>query len=282
MRINFRNLAQSVCLAASMATAAWAQSGDAQTKAPENWFNLDPQADKVYGVSTERAYQELLKGRKATPVIVAVIDGGVDVNHEDLKPVIWVNEKEIPNNGKDDDKNGYVDDIYGWNFIGGKDSSVHYDNLEVTRLYRAMKPKFDKADPSKLSDAEKKEYEKFQKVKAEFEKESKEAQNNYFTYQMFGSALENVKKQINKNPITLADLQAYKPADPVGEQVKQILENAMSQGATVAEIESQLKEGIEYFEKKAKYHMNLDFDPRATVGDDYANARERNYGNNDV
>jgi len=260
----------------------FAQSADTEKKAPENWFNLDPSTDKVYGVSTEKAYQELLKDRKAQPVVVAVIDGGVDVNHEDLKPVIWTNPKEVAGNGKDDDKNGYVDDVYGWNFIGGKDSSVHYDNLELTRLYRVMQPKFENADVSKLSAADKKEYERYQKIKAEFEKESKEAQGNYFTYQMFKDGLDKVKKQIGKDEITLEDIQTYKPADPIAEQVKQVLENAMSKGATFKEIDDQLKEGIEYFEAKAKYHLNLEYDPRNIVGDNYADARESKYGNNDV
>src|ERR1700740_935654 len=85
-------------------------------KAPENWFNLDPVNDKVNGVGTERAYKELLKDKKATTIIVGVIDSGVDYNHEDLKDVMWTNKNEIPDNGIDDDKNGYIDDIDGWNF----------------------------------------------------------------------------------------------------------------------------------------------------------------------
>ncbi|MFZ9455717.1 MAG: peptidase S8, partial [Bacteroidia bacterium] len=87
--------------------------------APKNWFNLDPETDNINGVSTERAYKELLKGKTPVSVIVGVIDSGVDYLHEDLKDVMWTNTKEIPNNGKDDDKNGYIDDIHGWNFIGG-------------------------------------------------------------------------------------------------------------------------------------------------------------------
>ena len=111
---------------------------DTTQQAPENWFNLDPQENKVPGVSTEKAY-EYLKNRPSKTVVVAVIDSGIDIAHEDLKDKIWRNENEIPGNGKDDDKNGYVDDVHGWNFIGGKDGrNVEHDTQELTRLYVAI------------------------------------------------------------------------------------------------------------------------------------------------
>ncbi|MGE0569465.1 MAG: peptidase S8, partial [Bacteroidia bacterium] len=115
-----------------------------ESKRPDNWFNLDYDNDKVNGVSTEKTYNELLKGKKSTPVIVAVLDSGVDYKHEDLKDVMWVNKKEIPGNGIDDDKNGYIDDIHGWSFLGNKDGrNVDAENLEMTRLYRKLKPKYE-------------------------------------------------------------------------------------------------------------------------------------------
>jgi len=88
-------------------------SMQAQEAAPDNWFNLDFEQDKVRGVSTEKAYKELLKGKKSTPIIVSIIDSGVDEEHEDLKDVMWVNKGEIAGNGQDDDNNGYIDDIHG-------------------------------------------------------------------------------------------------------------------------------------------------------------------------
>lgn len=284
MRIHIPKIVLPVLLATCVTSASMAQSTNAEAtkKAPENWFNLDPTADKVYGVSTEKAYNELLKGKTAKPVIVAVIDGGVDVNHEDLKPVIWTNPKEIPDNGIDDDKNGYVDDVHGWNFIGGKDSSVHHDNLELTRLYRSMKTKFAKLDTTKLSAADQKAFAQFQKITAEYEKEAAEAQSNYFGYKMMQDAMQNIKKQIGKEEVTLADVQAYKPADPASEQVKQILENALSKGMTFNGLAGELTEAINYFQSKALYHLNVDYDPRPTVGDNYADANEKIYGNKDV
>ena len=115
---------------------------NAQKKAPDNWFNLDYKKDKVYGVSTEKTYTDLLKNKKSKTVIVAVIDGGTEVTHDDLKSIIWTNTNDDNINGKDDDKNGYVDDNNGWNYIGGLDSNVKEDNLEVTRVYAMYYEKF--------------------------------------------------------------------------------------------------------------------------------------------
>ena len=108
---------------------------------PRNWFNLDLEKDGVSGVSVDRAY-ELLGKRKSTTVVVAVLDNGVETVHEDLIGKIWINEKEIEGNDIDDDNNGYVDDIHGWNFIGGKDGNVKEDTHELTRVYVALKEKY--------------------------------------------------------------------------------------------------------------------------------------------
>ena len=111
---------------------------------PKNWFNLDPVQDQVNGVSTEKTYQELLAGKTSNKVIVAVIDSGIDIEHEDLRDVVWVNEDEIPDNGIDDDNNGYIDDVYGWNFIGGKDGeNVDKDTYEITREYKRLRTKYE-------------------------------------------------------------------------------------------------------------------------------------------
>jgi cell wall-associated protease len=103
-----------------LACLFFALASNAQNKRPDNWFNLDAKNDKVNGVSTEKTYEELLKGKKSTTIIVGVLDSGVDYMHEDLKDVMWTNPGEIAGNGIDDDKNGYIDDIHGWNFMGTK------------------------------------------------------------------------------------------------------------------------------------------------------------------
>jgi cell wall-associated protease len=130
-------------IACSLTAQLASAQAPTRKKAPENWFNLDESTDSIRGVSAERAYALLLKGKKSVPVIVAVIDGGVDVQHEDLQGKLWKNPKEIAGNGKDDDKNGYIDDVFGWNFIGGKDGkNVHFDTLELTREVARLRGKY--------------------------------------------------------------------------------------------------------------------------------------------
>ena len=65
-------------------------------------------------INLQSAWEKYGNGNHDT--IVAMIDTGIDYTHEDLKDTLWINQKEIPDNGIDDDGNGYVDDVYGWNF----------------------------------------------------------------------------------------------------------------------------------------------------------------------
>ncbi len=134
MKRNFIFLFLTLLLIGFQPIASNAQSGsssDESIKKQINWQNADLKKDKKNGVSTDKAYEEILKGKTSTPIIVAVIDGGVDIFHEDLKEVIWTNPKEIPDNGIDDDNNGYIDDVHGWSFLGiGKKGSVDKENLD--------------------------------------------------------------------------------------------------------------------------------------------------------
>src|SRR5437868_7889632 len=120
-------------------------SSFAQTdEVPKGWHMMDKETDGFYGVSAAKAY-DLIKAKnlKSNTVIVAVIDSGIDTLHEDLKPILWTNPREIPGNGIDDDKNGYIDDVHGWNFLGGKDGrNVKQDSYEAARVYNKLKLKY--------------------------------------------------------------------------------------------------------------------------------------------
>jgi cell wall-associated protease len=83
----------------------------------KDWLASDPKADSIAGISLHKAY-DLLTNKSSQTIIVAVTDNGVDMEHEDLQNVIWTNKREIPGNGIDDDHNGHIDDVHGWNFRG--------------------------------------------------------------------------------------------------------------------------------------------------------------------
>ena len=134
--------------------------GQSLDKGVLNWYNGKA------GMETEAAYK-LLKKRKSNSVVVAVIDSGIDIEHKDLEGKIWVNSDEIPNNGVDDDKNGYIDDVNGWNFLGNANGeNVNEACLEKTRILRDLSKKFDGIDPETLSATEKEEYALYEKVSA--------------------------------------------------------------------------------------------------------------------
>src|SRR5437879_10823099 len=149
---------------------------------PLNWFLLDPKQDSVQGLSVEKTYTTLLKDQPARDVIVAVIDSGIDIDHEDLKDVIWINTKEIPGNGIDNDKNGYVDDVYGWNFIGGKNGNVDADTYELTREFMRLNKKYENVKDGKVSKKQRAEYEKYLKIKEKYEKLKNKNAEQYKVY----------------------------------------------------------------------------------------------------
>jgi cell wall-associated protease len=255
-----------------------------QKQAPENWFNLDNKQDKVLGVSTEKAYSKLLVNKTSTTVIVGVLDSGVDEEHEDLKNIMWVNEDEIPGNNIDDDKNGYVDDIFGWNFIGGKDGrNVEKDNLEMTRLYKKLRDKYDNMEESKMSAEEKKGYDEYLKLKVEFLQKSIESKTMFDNLSKSMKRFEGIENAIGKGEeLTVEDLKKYKPngaqeANMVGKFI-----TYLESGVKWSELKGELKGAYDYYDGQANYSYNMDFDPRSIVGDNYEDETERFYGNNDV
>ena len=133
---------------------------EAETKA---WGAKDLLTDTIPGMSVEKAYAEILNNRKGETVIVGVIDSGIDIEHEDLKNVIWTNKDEIPGNGKDDDKNGYVDDVHGWNFLG----DIVGENMEYVRYMKKLGPKFEGKTQSQIAPSDQADYALYQKAKAE-------------------------------------------------------------------------------------------------------------------
>ena len=257
---------------------------DTVAGAPDNWFNLDPNENRVLGVSTEKAY-EYLKNRPSKTVVVAIIDSGIDIEHEDLKDKIWNNEKEIPGNGQDDDKNGYVDDIHGWNFIGGKDGqNVEHDTQELTRLYVQLRDKFEGKGGAKRQKQrkEKQNFALYQNIKVQYDKELKETEAQYSQFQQLFGAFQNattiLRNHLNKEDFTLEELMKLNSTNQQVNQAKAIM-LFMAENKFTKET---FAEGEDYFMNKLKYNLNPNYNPRNIVGDNYNNINEKHYGNNDV
>ena len=272
--------------AATFSISLAAQKTAAPTKAPENWFNLSYTTDHVHGVGTEQTYKDLAAGKKADTVIVCVLDAGVDYNHEDLKDVMWHNPKEIPGNGIDDDNNGYVDDVYGWNFIGGKDGqNVAYDNLELVRLLRPLTKEFKGYDAATVPPTQKADWDKYVKLKAAYDKDYSETQKGLDNIKSFKHAIDkieiDIKKQKNIDTVMYKDFASYSPS-PENQKLYFILKKFITNEETFTEVHKEITEGTKELQDRLDYNLNLDYDPRYIVGDNYENANEHNYGNPDV
>ena len=269
----------------------------AQDKMQDNdlktWYHKDFSTTNVYGVNTNNAYKFLeSKGLKPRTVVVGVLDSGVEVDHPGLINNMWKNPNEIPNNGIDDDKNGYVDDIYGWNFIGGKTADVDADNLEVTRMVKKYQPIFEGTDSAKNRANQAKmpeEYAMYQKSKKLFDEKGSEAEEYYHYFSGFNNAIPSIVKTLNGKTLTKANLAAIKPASQEDSRNLQILNSLVQEaenvGKTPKEVEELLRKEVDgalkHYESQATKHYNLDFDPRKEiVGDNYDNYNEKHYGNN--
>lgn len=268
-------------------------TGQAQMGAPDNWFNLDQQQDQINGVSSERLHQELLKLSDPQDVIVAVIDGGVDPLHEDLKDKMWHNPGEIADNGIDDDKNGYIDDIYGWNFIGGASGeNVHHDSYELTRIVGKLSEKYENINPDQLGTNDKEEYATYLNHKKSIDKELEKANekveqfDQILTYINF--ALKMSREALGEKAITRENIGALD--DTEFGMVKAFFDQLLPQldgfEGNINDLEvlivKDMEEALEHEKNKVDYGYNVNYNPRPIVADNYGDVKERIYGNKDV
>ena len=236
-----------------------------------NWQNMDLKTDSVFGISTERAYTELLRGKTPVPVIVAVIDAGVDTAHEDLKAVLWNNPKK--------DKIG---DVHGWSFIGSAKGNVHYDNLELTRQLR-QQAFFDGKDSLKFRAKDTVKYLAYRKEKAELAQKLNADNDLIRGVSGFQRVLNGMIKKIGKDDPILTDFEAFSPTEPGEAQVKKVVITNLQQKDDFKSFKENRVDGfIRHFKEEVDYQLNINYDPRAIVGDDYFNSKQKNYGSPDV
>ena len=215
-----------------LATGSYAQAQQDKnaksSEVPRGWHLLDKTKDGYAGISIEKAYEFIKsKNLKGKQVIVAVIDSGVDTLHEDLKEILWKNPKEIPGNGKDDDGNGYVDDVYGWNFLGGKDGkNVTKDSYEGARVYHKLKLKYadKKLDITTLQGEELEEYKTWIRVKNRIEGDDSDgAVDLLLLKRALKSAQKNdslLRTALKTDTFTGEDLEKYEAVEPATKSAK--------------------------------------------------------------
>ncbi|MET0635225.1 MAG: S8 family peptidase [Chitinophagaceae bacterium] len=260
-----------------------------KTEVPKGWHMMDLTDSGYYGLSVNKAYDFVRsKNLKSTPVIVAVIDSGIDTLHEDLKPILWKNPKEIPDNGIDDDKNGYVDDVYGWNFLGGRDGkNVEKDSYEAARIYHQFKAKYDgrKINPDTLSGESRAEYEMWSKAKKDIVGDV-----NPFVVMQLRKMMKDLKagdsviiSDLKKDEYNCTDLETYIPTVTAARKVKEIMtsickgndNNSISNVQIIGELEGELAKA-EAADRAPKNFRN------DVVQDNYDDINDRFYGNGNV
>jgi cell wall-associated protease len=260
----------------------------------QGWHLLDFKKDSFYGISLNQAYQFLNKKCiKNSPVIVAVLDNGIDTTHEDLKNMLWRNPKEIPNNKKDDDNNGYADDYYGWNFLGNPDGrNVMSNSSEWIRVYWRYKNKFEgiKINPDTLSQQEHYEYSIWKKARGGvvgvgFSKAKLDSLNQYLADIIFCDSV--FQQKLNKPVYTLQDLSSFKPDDDKLKNLQSFLLELFKR-FEIADVKntfvtSELKDYVVGEERKAQGGKVPPEDSRKDItGDDDTNPFTKFYGNGDV
>lgn len=250
------------------------QSQAQELNRSQQWFHLDKQADQIPGISSNRFYLERLQGTTPFEVIVAVIDGGVDVNHEDLVDVLWENEDEVPGNGIDDDGNGYVDDVHGWSFISGKGGEVHYDTYEMTRELVRLRNKLAQQGLTK----EEKAY--LQKVEKAFNKERKEMGKAFKELSEIKEASDELLAAVGRNNPKASAIKAFEGKSKQAKLIKGYYLRSLEQGASIENIEKSLLESYHQVNGRYNFGLNTAFDPRNLVGDNYEDTQNRFYGDN--
>ncbi|OZV70868.1 S8 family serine peptidase [Winogradskyella aurantia] len=231
----------------------------------KNWGHLDLEKDTIPGMAVDRAYAEIIKNKKGKSVIVAVIDSGIDIDHEDLNDVIWTNKDEVPGNGKDDDNNGYVDDIHGWNFLG----DAYDEQLEYVRILASgdtTNPRYNEAQALYES-----EYDKWLGRKTQYDQIAQVVKN----------ADESLAKHFGKKDYTIEEVNGITSEDPSLQQAIQVAKNISANGGTLAEASEQLKEALEQINERLNFNLNKSFKGRKT-GDDVDDLTETGYGNGNV
>ena len=245
------------------------------------WPHMDIYKDSVPGMSLEKAYA-FLNGKSGKTVIVGVIDSGIDIEHEDLKDVVWTNDDEIAGNEKDDDNNGYTDDVHGWNFLGGEKGTDNPEQLELTRIVQKWTPRFEGKTLESIADKDTTDYKLYTKLKKIVEDKSTNANNQVIQYSAIkdfvARANDTITKLVGKEAYSIEDANNVSLAEPGLMQGKMIIMRILDGGDTVPAALDQLTEIVAHYSNQLNAQYKVDFNGRI-AGDDPYDINDRDYGN---
>jgi len=256
----------------------------APSRAPQDWYHLDRVPRSGPGLNTRAAYRSVLQGRAPQDTVqVAIIDSGIDLDHEDLVAKRWINADEVPGNDVDDDNNGYVDDVHGWNFIGGPNGkNVNQDTYELTRIYVNLQQQFQGVDSAEVSGKNRDEYQRYQEIRETFREKRQQAEKRLKRVQQAQAAVQRsteiLKQQLETDTLSEASIRSVSSPQRRVRRAQKTLLYFYDQGLSP----SDLRDYKDQLQRQVEYNYNPDFNPRPIVGDDYSDKTERRYGNNDV
>jgi len=234
-----------------------------------NWQGMDLKKDSLFGASTEIAYARLLQNKKWKDVIIAVIDMGIDTNHEDLKNSLWTNPKEIAGNGIDDDHNGYVDDMHGWNFSECVDCKQ-----DVTLLATRDKKFFDSLSYSTIPEAYSASYLVNRRAIRENDAERAKVSKILLRLTFNAAVLDEILKKIGKSVPLVSDFCSYQTKDTVERLICNLVTQALCRyDDFIAYRRKNVEEPIGVLKYQVEHAMNTDDQTREEPTD---------AGNNDV
>ena len=272
-----------IALSLLFSNAALAQTDT--TKIPQNWHTLDLQTNGYFGISLDKAYT-LVKAKKSKTVLVAVIDSGIDTAQVDLKGILWTNPKEIPGNGKDDDKNGYIDDMHGWNFLGGKDGkTIIKETSEEVRVYAQLKEKYAVTTNININQPE---YKEWLRLKALRDTTVNKAQTELDNLKPFANALLGSSFYLYRElkidtalSFNLSDIKKIQSSNDTLKQASMLWTSIFSRDPNTNS-KAVIKEILDYVDK-----LNRDIDPdlgvrKRIIGDNWEDNTNPYYGNNSL
>ena len=246
----------------------------------KNWHFKDIELDTIPGISLKRAYDSLLHNKKGKEVIIAVLDSEIDINHKDFQNYIWKNQDEIPNNGIDDDKNGYIDDIHGWNFLGNKKGENNkFVNFEYTRILKKLSSLFEN---KKIVIKDSLSYKLYLNAKKKYDKRLKSdiADKKYYDklHEYYFNAKKELSKFFKEKPFTIEALDSLKKTKPKGvEEIHfLILMDCIDKGIDDDYVIKEKYIAQEILDKL----LNLDYNDRLIQGDNPEDITDTKYGNN--